>query len=431
MESVPAIAAKKITVRIVPWLIICLTMAYIDRTNLAFAQFSLAKSFGIDPLVFGTAAGVFFAGYIAAEIPSNLLLLRFGARRWLARIMISWGVVTMSTYFVHTDTQLYIVRFLLGVCEAGFYPGVLFYLTRFIPIENRAKTNFLFISAIPLSAVIGSIFSGWLLETISKSHYLGMAAWQWLFLTEGLMTIFIGIALLFVLPESIKSVKYLTDTEKLQLSAHIRTQEETKAVIGSPLKALLDLKVWIYAIVTSASAFSMYCISFWLPQIIKSFNVTNTLHIGFINAIPWGLALVALGASFLMIGTIKRPVFFLSLLYGIGCLSLSAILLNGISVTTKLGLISVATTAIMLTYPVFWSLVNFLKGKAAAVIFAVINSIGSLAGFMSPIMMGYVIKATGSPQLGIVIMSGFMGLAVVLLFVIHIAFAENQRAAAF
>ena len=431
MNNVPAIAAKKITIRIVPWLIIGLTMAYIDRTNLAFAQFSLAQSFGIDPLVFGTAAGVFFAGYIAAEVPSNLLLLRFGARKWLARIMISWGFVTILTCYVQTEIQLYIARFILGLCEAGFYPGVLFYLTRFIPIEARAKTNCLFISAIPISAILGSIFSGWLLKSIAASKYLGISSWQWLFLSEGIITIAIGTIFIFVLPEDIKSIKYLSYFEKEQLSKKILSQENSKEITGSTFNAILDIKIWLYAIVTAASAFSMYCISFWLPQIIKSFNITNTLHIGVINAIPWALALIVLVLSFCIIGTIKKPILTLSTLYCIGCLSLSTILISGINPKTKLALISIATTAIMLTYPVFWSMINFLKGKAAAVIFAAINSVGSLAGFLSPIMMGYIIKNTGNPQLGILIMSGFMGLAVILLFTIHVTHTKNNRGAIF
>ncbi len=403
---------RRIGWRIIPFLILCYFIAYLDRVNIGFAQLQMKGDLGFSDAVYGLGAGIFFLGYFAFEVPSNLILHRVGARVWIARIMITWGLISAATLFVTTPTQFYVMRFLLGVAEAGFFPGIILYLTYWYPAARRSQMTAWFMSAVPLSGLIGGPVSGWILHHFHGQH--GWAGWQWLFVLEGLPAVVLGLVTLFYLDNGIAHAKWLSADEKAALQLALDQEAQTKPA-HSALQGLAEPKVWLMALIYFSVVIGLYGLSFWLPLLIKTTGVTDPLLIGWLVAVPYGVSVVAMilvGRSSDRRRERRWHVAIPALLGAVG-LVLSTVW----STDTALAMaaLTLATVGIMVVLPLFWALPNaFLAGSAAAAGIALINALGNLAGFFGPSIIGWVKQATQSTNGGILVLAGFMVLCAVL-----------------
>lgn len=283
-------AYSKVLWRLVPFLFLCYVVAYLDRVNVGFAKLQMLADLKFSDTVYGFGAGIFFIGYFIFEVPSNIILSKTGARIWIARIMITWGIISSAMLFVTTPESFYVLRFLLGVSEAGFFPGIILYLTYWFPSERRARVVALFMTAIALSGVIGGPLSGWIMQAFAGVNNL--AGWQWLFLLEGIPSILVGIAVIFYLDDSIEGAKWLSQEEKKVLADRIHNDQ--KGIVDHGIAhTFTSVKVWLMALIYFSFIMGLYGISFWLPQLIKSTGVKDVLNIGLLTAIPYGFAAVS------------------------------------------------------------------------------------------------------------------------------------------
>ncbi|HTY25248.1 MAG TPA: MFS transporter [Desulfomonilaceae bacterium] len=419
-----ASAYSKVNWRLMPFLFICYIFCFLDRVNVGFAKLQMQQQLGFSETIYGLGAGIFFIGYFIFEIPSNLLLEKVGPRRWIGRIMITWGLVSALTMFVNSAGTFYLCRFILGVMEAGFFPGIILYFTYWYPASRRAHTTALFLTAIPVSGVIGGPLSGWILESFSGTY--GLAGWQWLFVLEGIPSLVMGIITLWYLDDGIDSAKWLTQDEKQVLKHHIAVEKQEKSR-HSLRDGLLDWRVWLFGFVYFCFVAGLYGISFWLPQMIKSSGVQNALYIGLLTAIPNAVAIVGM----LWIGrssdkTLERRwhTLICAIVAGLG-LGFSAAF--GSSTTIAVVAVTVGLVGIMACLSIFWSVPTaILAGTAAAGGIALVNSMGNLSGFVSPYMLGYIKDATKSLSLGLYA----LGVLVIIGGILVMFFAHqrgNQR----
>jgi D-galactonate transporter len=402
----------KVGWRLIPFLMLLYFVAYLDRVNVGFAQLQMKSDLGFSDAVYGFGAGIFFLGYFLFEVPSNLVLHRVGARIWIARIMITWGIISALTMFIRTPTMFYVARFLLGLAEAGFFPGIILYLTYWYPAEKRSQMTAWFMSAVALSGLIGGPVSGWILH--SFHGHSGLAGWQWLFVLEGLPAIVLGVVVLFFLDNGIAQAKWLSEAEKKLLQDRIASESQSKTHV-SALQAVGSPRVWLLALVYFSVVMGLYGLGFWLPLLFKTTGVSDPLTIGWLVAIPYGVSIVAM----ILVGRhsdAKRErrwhVAIPALLGALG------LLLSTLWTDSTLGAVltlTLATCGIMTVLPLFWSLPTaFLTGTAAAAGIALINALGNLAGFFGPSIVGWVKQATHSTNGGILVLAGFMVLCAVL-----------------
>ena len=285
---------RKITYRIVPFIMLLYFIAFIDRVNIGFASLTMNKDLGFSPSVFGFGAGIFFLGYFLFEVPSNLILEKVGARIWIARVMITWGLISSGMALVQGSTSFYVLRFLLGAAEAGFFPGIILYLSYWFPARKRAAVTALFMAAAPLSTALGSPISGALLE---MHGILGLAGWQWMFLIEAVPAVILGVVVLFYMTDRPEKAKWLADDERAWLVNEMNAERAAKSGTASHSiwHGLADLKVLALSLVYFGTSAGLYTLGIWAPQIIKEFGLTS-LQVGFLNAIPATLAVVGHGA---------------------------------------------------------------------------------------------------------------------------------------
>ncbi|MGL4724572.1 MAG: MFS transporter [Scandinavium sp.] len=392
---------KKVAFRLLPLLVLCYFAAFLDRVNVGFAALTMRDDIGLSATAYGLGSGIFFLSYFIFEVPSNLLLARFGARRWIARIMITWAVISACTAFVQGSTSFLFFRFLLGAAEAGFYPGILYYLSTWFPNRKRAQIISLLLLSNPFATIIGAPLSGFIL---SMNPHGGLHDWQWLFLLEAIPSMVLGVLVLFLLPEKVADVRWLTPHEKAvvkqELDADIaqRKSKTTMKVSG------IFHHPWILglALVFLGIAMTNATINFWLPQIIhrSGFSIMAT---GFISMIPYIAAVIALlwwGKR----SDRKNERFFhmiAPLVVAIIGISLTALSSQQLLQITGLTMASAGLFALL---PVFWSLPPmFMTGAAAAGGIAVINSIGNLGGFFGPSAMGFIKDLTGSFSAGLLV----------------------------
>ncbi|HIN56326.1 MFS transporter [Acinetobacter pittii] len=283
---------RKVAWRLLPFLTLCYVIAIIDRGNIGMASLQMNEDLGLTATAFGFASSLFFFAYFLFEVPSNLAMQKFGAKVWIARIMVTWGVITAATAFVESSTSLYIMRFLLGAAEAGFFPGVILYLTYWLPANYRARMVAIFMVAIPGANFIGSPLSGLLL---SLDGWMGMRGWHWLFILEGIPAILLGIACLFALTDRPEQAKWLNSEQKAWLVERLQFERQQKTPIGhiSLWQLLKNKYIWFMIIIYSGASAAGSTMSVWAPQLIKSFGLSN-LEIGLVNAIPYGLASIAM-----------------------------------------------------------------------------------------------------------------------------------------
>jgi len=408
---------KKVAWRLLPILFLCYVLAYLDRVNVGFAKLQMQKDLGFSDTVYGIGAGVFFIGYFLFEVPSNLILERVGARIWIARIMILWGLVSAGTMFTSGETTFYLLRFTLGVAEAGFFPGIILYLTYWFTRAHRARMVAVFMTAITLSGVVGGPVSGWILASFSGAA--GLAGWQWLYLLEGLPSVLVGLFVLLHLDDGPSKAKWLSDEEKKLLVRRIQEEEKLKIEEGLGHHRLTDAfrsgRLWLHALIYFCVVMGLYGISFWLPSILSETMTSDPWHIGLLTAIPWGAAAVVM----LLVGrhsdrTGERrwhtalPAFVAGAAFATSAAS-------GISPLQSFLALTVATCGVMAAVSCFWSLPTaFLSGTAAAAGIAAINSIGNLAGYVSPFVVGHVRDRTGSMSAALVVLAGSLMVAGIL-----------------
>jgi D-galactonate transporter len=399
---------RKLTWRLMPYLFLCYILAYVDRVNVGFAKLQMQQDLRMSDSVFGAGAGIFFIGYFIFEVPANIMLQKIGARRWLGPIMIVWGVVSACTMFVSTTAAFYGIRFLLGIVESGFFPGVILYLTFWFTRSHRAKMVAVFMSAVPLAGVVAGPISGWILESMTGVGHL--SAWQWLFLAEGVPSVIAGFAALVFLTDSPAKASWLTDAEKRLVLDRLREEEELKQKTGAGghrlIDAFRDPKVWLLCLVYFGFTGGNYGLGFWLPQVIKDTVTKDPLLIGWISVIPWAAATIGMllaGHHSDATGERRWHVALSGILMSVA-FAISAI--PGISGVAGLVALTFAAVGIMCALSLFWSLpTSILSGAAAAAGIAWINSVGNLAGYLSPFMVGKVRDATHSMTLALLTLS--------------------------
>ncbi|MEJ8855230.1 MFS transporter [Variovorax robiniae] len=413
MESIERQVMAKVSWRLVPFLMFCYFIAYLDRVNIGFAGASMSKDLGLTAAAFGGAAGIFFVAYFFFEVPSNLMLERFGARKWIARIMFTWGIITGAQAFVVGETSLNIIRLLLGVAEAGFFPGIIFYLTLWFPSAYRARICGLFMFAIPISTVIGAPISGLLLNLDGMG---GLHGWQWMFIIEAIPAVLLTFAVLYYLTDRPKEAKWLTEEEKTWLQQRLDDERANResAHHMSWKQSLMNPRVIAFGFLYMAAVIPQYGLSFFLPQIVKAFGGLGNIEIGLITSLPYAVGSVgmilwsrhsdttgerkwhtAIPLVFIVVGLIAAAM--------------------APSAVTKMIWLCVAGFGFFAVLPVFWTLPTaYLSGAAAAAGIAAINSIGNLGGFFGPKIFGILKDSTGSDNAGLYFLAGCAVVGIVL-----------------
>ncbi len=405
---------RKATLRLVPFLILCYFVAFLDRVNVGFAALTMNKDLGLTQTMFALGSGIFFLSYFLFEVPSNLFLERFGARKWIARIMFTWGILSGAMAFIGGEYSFYAVRFLLGIAEAGFFPGIIFYLTLWFPAVYRARIVGGFMVAIPLSSVLGSPVSGYIL---GLDGVAGLHGWQWLYLIEAAPAVLLSVVVFFYLTDRPADATWLSTPQREWLAARLaaETTQRERAETLTVRQALLDRRVLALSLVYFGVVACLYGVQFFLPQIVKAFGLTN-VQTGFVTAIPYvigSFAVVYWGRRSDRTGERKGHVVF-ALAVAAGGILAAAFISDP---TFKMLCLTVSAFGVFGALPVFWTLPTaFLSGAAAAGGIAVINSVGNLSGFAGPYLMGAIKDRTGSFDGGLMCLAafGFTAMLIVL-----------------
>jgi MFS family permease len=410
-----------------PFLGILYLIAYIDRQNVSYAKLEMVGALGMSEYAYGLGASLFFIGYFLFEVPSNLFLNRFGASRWFARIMITWGIVTVALAYTQNATMFYILRFLLGVAEAGFFPGVLYLLTLWFPKDYRGRMVGLFMIFSALANAVGAPIGGMLLDL---NGLLGHEGWQWVFLATGIPAVLAGIVTFFYLDDTPEKAKFLTEDEKRWLRDRLaRENSGMEEHADNGFKALVNPRVLLMALCYIGFPLAAYGLSYWLPTIVRGFGVSNTTN-GFINIIPWVIVALALWVvpAAADRAESKTPYIVGPAFVGAICLALSAIVTSPILQFTFL---CVAAAGIFAGQPVFWSLPSrFLRGAGAAAGIAAINSVGNLGGFVAQNVVPWIRDSTGNNILPMVFLAVCLAVAGVLVIIVARMLAARQAISA-
>jgi D-galactonate transporter len=424
MNAVEIRTIAKVAKRLVPFLIVCYFVAYLDRVNVGFAALTMNQDLGLSQTAFGFGAGIFFIAYFIFEVPSNLLLERFGARKWIARIMLSWGILSGAMAFIPTiartsglgsEHSFYLLRVLLGAAEAGFFPGIIFYLTLWFPAVYRARIVGYFMAAIPLSTVIGAPISGVLLYLHGG---LGLAGWQWLFIVEAVPAVLLAGVVFFYLTDRPADAQWLAPDERAWLAERLELEQRQRQAVRdySVAQALIDPRVLGLSLVYFGAVATNYGLSFFLPQIVKAFGL-NTFLTTLVSAAPYAVGVIGMvwwGRRSDRVVERRYHAAFPLFVAAAGIAASTAL----DDPTLKMISLCVAGFGIFACLPVFWTLPTaFLSGAAAAAGIAVINSIGNLAGFAGPFAMGWIKDQTGSYAGGLLLLAGLgiIAMAIVLM----------------
>jgi len=383
----------KVRWRLLPLMYVCYIVSYLDRVNVGFASLQMNQDLGLTATVYGFGAGIFFLGYFLFEVPSNLALERFGARAWIARIMITWGLISAAMMFTVGETSFFVLRFLLGIAEAGFFPGMILYLTFWFPVRERARTVAVFMTANALAGVIGGPLSGALLSMHGAG---GLAGWQWLFLIEGIPAVVLGLVVMRWMPNGPHEATWLSDEERAWLQRRLAMDAVPHEAHGTVLGRLLRSgPVWRFALLYLALVVALYSISFWLPQILRKLSGSSDLVVGFVSALPYVVAaigMVFIGRHSDAHAERRWHVAVPAVLAAIG-LVLSA---YADSTTLAVAAISLAALGIWGALGPFWAMpTSVLNGSLAAAGIAWINSVGNLGGFIGPYAVGAIRDLTG------------------------------------
>ncbi|MEJ5033435.1 MFS transporter [Acinetobacter sp. MYb177] len=415
---------RKITWRIVPFIMILYLIAYIDRVNIGFAAITMKEDLGFTASILGFGAGIFFLGYFLFEVPSNIILHKVGARIWIARVMVTWGIIAGGMAFVESSTSFYVMRFLLGVAEAGFFPGIILYLSYWFPARNRAGVIALFMAAAPIATAIGSPISAALLE---MHGIMGLAGWQWMFLIEAIPAVILGVVVFFYMTDRPEKAAWLKADEREWLVKTMQAEEANKGdqQHHSILRGLANPRVLALALIYFGTSAGLYTLGIWAPQIIKELGVSS-MTVGLLNAIPPIISVVAMILWSRHSDKTNERTWHVAL----ACLTAAVGLAIAASTGSMFGLIAALTivnVGISCSKPPLWSMPTmFLSGAAAATGIATINSIGNLGGFAGPAMIGWVKDQTGSFAGGLYFVAGLLILSTVLTLIL--SFTQKNKA---
>ena len=408
---------SKVIWRLIPFLCLCYVFSYLDRINVSFAKLQMSSELGFSDTVYGFGAGIFFIAYFLFEVPSNMILLKVGPKRWIARIMISWGILTGIMAFTNSAMMFYVLRFLIGVSEAGFFPAIILYLSSWFPSNRRGQIIALFMSAIPLSGILGGVVSGWILDTFNNVG--GFGGWRWLFMLESIPTIIIGIWVLFYLDDHLSKAKWLTPEERATLQANIDAEQGSKTH-SSFGQMVSSRKVWLLASVFFCVCMGQFGLAFWMPSIIKATGVVSSSKVGLLSAIPWVFGIIAMilvGRHSDATGERRWHYAIAAFISALGLVF--AGLWGGANTVLAVTGLTIMCMGLQCLPPIFWTFPTaMLSGVAAAAGIALINSIGNLAGFVSPYMVGWISDKTGSTDLGLFIISACLALGGLIVLII-------------
>lgn len=419
-EALKRSAFRKVIWRMLPILTLAYAFNFLDRTNIGFAALQMNRDIGLTATQFGWGAGILFIGYCGFEVPSNMLLYRYGARLWISRIMISWGLLSCAMSFVSGPLSFYVLRFVLGVAEAGFFPGIAYFLSAWFPAEYRARILSWFLVAIPVSSLIGGPLSGFLLE---MDGTLGLAGWQWLFVVEGAPAAIIGVVLLFVLTDRPQDARWLSPAERQAIVASIGSEKRDRAVSHLGV-ALRDVRVWICTIVYLGFTVGSYGIQIWLPLILKGQDFSN-MQVGWISALPYLAASVGMILWARFADRSGRKIVNLTACCLLGALGFLLAISTGRFDLSLLGL-AAALVGVTSARAIFWSIpTRFLTGIAAAGGIAFINTVGTTGGFFGPTIVGWLKDATGSFEAGLLAMAGFLAVSTVFAFLLRLVIRDE------
>jgi MFS transporter, ACS family, tartrate transporter len=408
-----ATALARVSRRLIPFLLLLYILNFLDRVNVGFAALEMNRDLGFGPEVYGFGAGVFFFGYCLFEVPSNLVLYRTGARLWIARIMVTWGLSASAMMLVHTPGSFYALRFLLGVAEAGFFPGIIFYLTYWYPAPQRARAYATFLAAIPVCGVIGGPISGALLGLDGR---LGLRGWQWVFLLEGIPSVLVGLAVLVLLPDRPRDARWLQPAERAWLEERMEAErahrpsphgESVRRMLGNPMVWWLGLGYFLLIV-------PLYGFALWLPQLVKASGDFSNFEVGVITAIPYAVAAVGMVLVGRSSDRSGERYIHLALPAVAGALGFFAVTRTA-STSLLVAALSLTAFGVLAWLGPFWSLPTaFLRDQGAAGGIALINSMGAVGGFVGPYLIGRVKERTGEFTPGLLLLAGFLVAAVVV-----------------
>jgi ACS family tartrate transporter-like MFS transporter len=412
------LAIGRVSRRLIPFLFLLYILNFLDRVNVGFAALEMNRDLGFGPAVYGLGAGIFFIGYCLFEVPSNLVLYRTGARLWIARIMVTWGLAASAMMLVRTPASFYTLRFLLGVAEAGFFPGIIFYLTYWYPARERARAYAWFLAAIPVSGVIGGPISGALL---GLHGVLGLQGWQWLFLLEGIPSIVVGVAVLFLLPDRPRDARWLPVAEREWLETRLAAERAAAGVShGESLRRTLrNPLVWWLGLSYFLLVVALYGFALWLPQLVKASGTFSNFEVGVITAIPYAVAAVGMVLMGRHSDQAGERYLHLVLPAVAGALGFVALTRTG-STAPLVAALSLTAFGVLGWLGPFWALPTaFLREQAAAGGIALINSMGAVGGFVGPYLIGDIKQRTGSFTPGLLLLAGSLLAAVVIVLTIR------------
>lgn len=407
VSTVRANAYRKTAWRLMPLLMLCYLCAYLDRVNVGFAKLQMMNDLALSEAVYGLGAGMFFIGYFLCEVPSNIILHKVGARVWIARIMITWGIVSALFAFVETAWQFYALRFLLGIAEAGLAPGLLLYLTYWFPSYRRARMTVLWFIAIPLSGMVGGPLSGWIM-----THFAGVqgwAGWQWMFVLEAVPTVVVGLLVLSYLKDGVHQATWLNDEEKALVTRELAEDNLQKVTHASVGEFIRDRRLWLLAAIYFCVVMGQYAITFWLPTLVRNAGVADPMKIGMLTSLPYLCAIAAM----LLVGRSgdkhQERRWHLIVPMIVGALGLTLAALLGGNLLLSILSLCLAASGVLSASSMFWMLpTTLLGGVSAAAGIAAVNSFANLAGFCSPYLIGWITTQTGSSAIGMYLITGVL-----------------------
>jgi ACS family tartrate transporter-like MFS transporter len=428
-DAMEARVTRKLQLRILPFAMLLYLVSFLDRLNVGFAALTMNKALGLTPAMYGLGGGLFFVGYVLVQVPSNLLLLRVGARAWIARVVIVWGIVSLCSAFVVGPWSFYAMRFLLGVAEAGFFPGMLLYLSLWFPARQRAVAIAVFMAAAPLSTAIGSPISGALMEL---PRMMGLANWQWLYILEALPAILLGFLTLGVLTDKLSQATWLDDDERAWLARTLAAEHAESEAIEGGIRATWSVvsepRVLALAVVYSGTSAGLYALGFWAPLLIKQFG--HSAHIvGWLNALPGVVAVVGMVLWARHSDKAVERVWHVAIPCLIGC---AGLVWAGYAQATTAVILALAAASFGVNAskgPIWAVPSQFLSGQRAAAGFGLINSLGNLGGFIGPLLIGWIKSTWGSYVGGLNLVAGMMAFSAVLMVAIGKSFRQERKAA--